>query len=175
MFYFRSRVPSISGMFHGKESFVSLAFAERIFPFCCVQNHLILSIMCWMLSLPQVQPQSPKTPHLLSPEDGVSAAVESYNPRGSASFIEQRQPAKECTCHFAEFFSIISSTPLIDHVCVAVYIFHEGKQSLAVTFWLPVKTNTFYGLLEKKRYLNSLREQFVLLGRVLASSLVCFL
>lgn len=40
-------------------------------------------------------PKSPKTPHLLSPEDGVSAAVESYNPRGSASFIEQRQPAKE--------------------------------------------------------------------------------
>ncbi|KAL9980383.1 hypothetical protein ACROYT_G008961 [Oculina patagonica] len=38
---------------------------------------------------------SPKSPHLLSPEDGVSAAVESYNPRGSASFIEQRQPAKE--------------------------------------------------------------------------------
>lgn len=46
-------------------------------------------------SPPPVQPQSPKTPHLLSPEDGVSAAVESYNPRGSASFIEQRQPAKE--------------------------------------------------------------------------------
>jgi len=43
----------------------------------------------------QVQ-QSPKSPHLLSPEDGVSAAVESYNPRGSASFIEQRQAAKEC-------------------------------------------------------------------------------
>ena len=40
--------------------------------------------------------QSPKSPHLLSPEDGVSAAVESYNPRGSASFIEQRQAAKEC-------------------------------------------------------------------------------
>lgn len=26
----------------------------------------------------------------------MSAAVESYNPRGSASFIEQRQAAKEC-------------------------------------------------------------------------------
>ena len=39
---------------------------------------------------------SPKSPNLLSPEDGVSAAVESYNPRGSASFIEQRQAAKEC-------------------------------------------------------------------------------
>ena len=43
----------------------------------------------------QVQ-QSPKSPNFLSPEDGVSAAVESYNPRGSASFIEQRQAAKEC-------------------------------------------------------------------------------
>lgn len=40
-------------------------------------------------------PLSPKSPNLLSPEDGVSAAVESYNPRGSASFIEQRQAAKE--------------------------------------------------------------------------------
>ena len=40
--------------------------------------------------------QSPKSPNFLSPEDGVSAAVESYNPRGSASFIEQRQAAKEC-------------------------------------------------------------------------------
>lgn len=39
--------------------------------------------------------QSPKSPNFLSPEDGVSAAVESYNPRGSASFIEQRQAAKE--------------------------------------------------------------------------------
>lgn len=49
------------------------------------------------LSYPLVQvQQSPKSPHFLSPEDGVSAAVESYNPRGSASFIEQRQAAKEC-------------------------------------------------------------------------------
>ena len=49
------------------------------------------------LSYPLVQvQQSPKSPLFLSPEDGVSAAVESYNPRGSASFIEQRQAAKEC-------------------------------------------------------------------------------
>ncbi|CAH3176069.1 unnamed protein product [Porites lobata] len=42
-------------------------------------------------------PKTPKTPTLLSPEDNVSIAVESYNPRGSGSFIEQRQPpaAKE--------------------------------------------------------------------------------
>ncbi|XP_068677817.1 focal adhesion kinase 1-like isoform X2 [Montipora foliosa] len=47
-------------------------------------------------SPPPAQQHSPKSPKLLSPtEDGVSAAVESYNPRGSASFIEQRQPAKE--------------------------------------------------------------------------------
>ncbi|KAK2558261.1 Focal adhesion kinase 1 [Acropora cervicornis] len=46
-------------------------------------------------SPPPVQLQSPKSPQQLSPEDGLSAAVESYNPRGSASFVEQRQPAKE--------------------------------------------------------------------------------
>lgn len=46
-------------------------------------------------SPPPVQLQSPKSPQQLSPEDGLSAAVESYNPRGSASFVEQRPPAKE--------------------------------------------------------------------------------
>lgn len=54
-----------------------------------------ISTLTHSYTLIQVQ-QSPKSPHLLSPEDGVSAAVESYNPRGSASFIEQRQAAKEC-------------------------------------------------------------------------------
>ena len=54
-----------------------------------------MSALTFSYPLIQVQ-QSPKSPHFLSPEDGVSAAVESYNPRGSASFIEQRQAAKEC-------------------------------------------------------------------------------
>lgn len=77
-------------------------FLLRSKPFDTINN--VLDVVCF--PLPQVQPQSPKTPHLLSPEDGVSAAVESYNPRGSASFIEQRQPAKECTCHCAEFSAL---------------------------------------------------------------------
>jgi len=50
----------------------------------------------FVLLFHKVQLQSPKSPQQLSPEDGLSAAVESYNPRGSASFVEQRPPAKEC-------------------------------------------------------------------------------